>query len=153
MTALKLLSILAALLCAGVLACQGNTGTSTALDPKTGESPYHKIHVRNTIEKNQTQLSPCYDAYTATTAGKAAPFGSLKIDWRIDTTGAVLNAEVVRKSFNDSPAVSELIACNLNVICSWQFPEPEKKVYVVHHFHFGKKPKRESPRFLPVKKS
>jgi hypothetical protein len=134
------------------VSCSGKSATSTAVDPKTGESPYHRIQVKNTIQKHQVELSPCYDQYTATAEGKQSPNGSLKMDWRIDSSGNVQNAEVIRKSFADNPAVAALIACSERVISGWHFPEPDKKVYVVHHFHFGQTPKRQAPQFLPVKK-
>jgi hypothetical protein len=125
-------------------------GAVQNIDPKTGESFYHKNQVKNTISKNSRGLQKCYEQFLAQKPAKKE--GNLKIDWQITPTGAAAKIERVSNDFGDTEPAMALEKCAITAISSWEFPAPdsEKNIYVAHKFYFGQ-PKNSAPQMMNVK--
>lgn len=124
--------------------------STLAVDPKTGESSYHKNQVKNTIVKNSGALQKCYQDYL-----KSRPkvkMGNIKIDWQILSDGKPVKVERIVNQLGEKESAVNLETCLVDSIRAWEFPPPpvSRPVYVAHSFYFGEKA-TDPPEMINVK--
>jgi hypothetical protein len=95
--------------------------------------PYIAGPVKNTITKNARGMQECYNEFIGRKPAKTD--GMIIVDWRISTSGKVIQPEIVSSELQDDA----LKSCMTSKIATWRFPEPEMEKYISHRFTFKKK--------------
>lgn len=121
------------------------------LDEK-GFSHYHNKEVKNTITKNTSKISECYNQYLETKP--AIEVGSVHFDWQIQSNGEPTKVELVSSPFQSDT----FHGCIQKEISSWEFPPPPRigrNTYADYTFHLRNKPfdpKEFQPEMVNVPK-
>lgn len=98
-----------------------------------GGDSYLRNEVRNTILKRRRDIKDCYEAYLA--SKPKIETGDLKVDWKIDKQGNVIQPEEVMSTFFSE----DFSRCVTDRISEWNFPPPITEKYVFHTFSFKKR--------------
>ncbi|MCZ8240152.1 MAG: AgmX/PglI C-terminal domain-containing protein [Leptospiraceae bacterium] len=130
---------------------QSRVDPEPKLDEK-GFSPYHNKEVKNTITKNTSKISNCYNEYLK--SKPSIEMGRVHLDWQIESNGKPTSVELVSSSF----ASDSLHECIQKEISSWEFPPPPRigrNTYADYTFNLRNKPfdpKEVQPEMVNVPK-